>query len=144
MKWSVVVGGAALVVATACVPPPPTGLSHNFVVSYRAQTASPFIPGVRTTVQGTITNTGVTAADYSVQLVSSSGETTSGAATNVLIGQTAVWRVTLDGDVTVAQAGVTSSAKNVGPVAALAVITSERTATLMDSDAPSTPWSTEP
>jgi hypothetical protein len=87
-------------------------------------------------VQGTITNTGVTGADYSVQLVSSSGEATSGAATNVLVGETAVWWVILDGDVTVAQVGVTSSPKVVRHIAAHAVITSQRTSMLADFDAP--------
>ena len=135
MTWRAVAGGAALLVASACVPPP-AGLSHNFVVSYRALTASPFVPGIRTAVQGTITNTGVTAADYLVHLVSSSGETTSGAATNVLVGETAVWWVVLDGDVTVSQVGVISSSKNVSPVSAAAVITSQRTSIVFDFDAP--------
>ena len=111
MRLKLAVVGASLVVASAGCVPTPTGLSHNFVVSYRAPTGSIFVPGIRTAVQGTITNTGVTAADYSVQLVSSSGETTSGAATNVLVGETAVWWVFFDGDVTVAQVGVTSSPK---------------------------------
>jgi hypothetical protein len=135
-RSSVIVAVAAFLVASACGPPPPLGLSHDFAVSYRALSASPFIPGVRTVVQGTITNTGVSGADYSVQLVSSSGETTSAAARNVLVGETAVWWVFLDGDVTVAQDGVTSSPRVVSPVAANAVITSQRTSMLADFDAP--------
>ena len=90
MKWTVVVGGAALVVARrAChrrLPACPTTSSCRTEHGRQA----PLPRGGGTAVQGTITNTGVTAADYSVQLVSSSGETTSGAAINVLIGQTAV------------------------------------------------------
>ena len=65
MRLRLAVVGAAFVVTTACVPPPPKDLSNNFVVSYAGPAPSDFM-AVRA-VQGTVTNTGVTPADYSVE-----------------------------------------------------------------------------
>ena len=45
------------------------GLSYNLVVSHRSLGASPFVPGPWTIVQGTVTDAGVTPADYTVELV---------------------------------------------------------------------------
>jgi hypothetical protein len=133
----VVLAVAALVVASACVPRP-IGPSYNLVVSHRSLGGSPFTPGPWTIVQGTITNTGVAPADYTVELVSSSGETQPNVVLDVLVGQTAIWTATFDGDVTVAELGVTSTPHVVGPVPALAVITSQKVTLYADAPGPMT------
>ena len=121
MRLRLAVVGAAFVVSSACVPPPPKDLSNNFVVSYAGPAPSDFMT-VRA-VQGTVTNTGVTPADYSVEVVASSGQTASYDALDVLAGQTAIWFIGVEGDVTVAQTTVTSSATTASPVPAVATIT---------------------
>jgi hypothetical protein len=122
MRWKLVAATAAFVVTSGCVPPPPVGLSHDFVLSYITPAPSDFESG--TLFQGTVTNTGVTPADYTVALVGSSGQTGTDAVWDVLVGQTAVWSVTLTGsDVTISQAGITASPKVTGPVSAVATIT---------------------
>ena len=122
MRLRLAVVGAAFVVSSACVPPPPKDLSSNFVLSYVGFFAGDLPPGA-TSVGGTVTNTGVTSADYSVEVVASSGQTASYDALDVLAGQTAIWFIGLSGDVTVAQTTVTSSATTASPVPAVATIT---------------------
>jgi hypothetical protein len=138
MRWKVAAAIAAFVVVTSACVPKPMGLSYNLVVSHRSLGASPFVPGPWTIVQGTVTNTGVTPADYTVELVVASGETQPSAVLDVLVGQTAIWSARLTGDVEVAQVRVTSSAKVVGPVAAVAVITSQQLAFYADAPGPIT------
>jgi len=123
MKWTTLAAvGVTSLLASACVPPPPKDLSSNFVVSYVGYFAGDISPGA-TSVAGTVTNTGVTPANYSVEVLASSGDTASYAALDVLAGQTAIWWVNLAGDVTVAQTRVTSSATIASPVPAVATIT---------------------
>jgi hypothetical protein len=132
-----VVAGAALLVTSACVPPP-TSLSHNFVVSYIAPDARD--SSVWTAVQGTVTNTGVTPADYLVELVASSGETRSVEIADVLIGQTALWSTKLPLGDTISQAGATSSPTAATPVPAVAEITSHEPGALVMSYIPNGTW----
>ena len=126
MRWKFAAAAVAFAVTTACVPKP-IGPSHNLVVSYRALLWSPFTPGPSTLVQGTVTNTGVAPADYTVELVMSSGETQPAAVADVLVGETAIWSAGFTGDVTISQVRVTSSAKIASSVPAVAAITSQRT-----------------
>ena len=126
MRWGVAAAGAALLVGSACVPPVPMSLSYDFVVSYIGPSPGEFAPA-STLFGGTVTNTGVTAADYTVTLEGSNGPTGSATVLDVLVGQTAVWSVTLVGsDLTLSQAGVTSTQKVVSPVSAVASITGQR------------------
>ena len=126
MKWKPLAVGVACLSASACVPPP-AGPSHNFVVSYVAPVTPSFSsPNRFTAVQGTITNTGPTAADYTVEVSPSSGETQSGLAVDVLAGQTATWQTLLAGLVTVSEVQVTSTATVAAPVHAVAAITSQK------------------
>jgi hypothetical protein len=125
MRWKLAAAVAALVVASACVPPAPKSLSHDFAVTSLHPGIGEFGPP-STTFEGTVTNTGVSPADYAVTLVGSSGQTGTYAALDVLVGQTAVWTVSLLGsDVALSQTGVTSSPKIVDPVSAVASITRE-------------------
>jgi hypothetical protein len=137
MKWKVAAALAAFIVTSACVPKP-IGLSYNLVVSNRSLGWSPFVAGPWTIVQGTVTNTGVAPADYSVELVSSSGQTQPSAVLDVLVGETAIWSASLTGDVEVAQVRVSSTAKSAGPVPAVAVITAQQIAFYADAPGPMT------
>src|SRR5262245_55714645 len=119
-RWRSIAAVGAFIVASACAPKP-IGPSYNLVVSHQSAGGSPLGPGIWTSLQGTITNTGVAPADYIVRLVGSSGETGSSAVHDVLVGQTAIWWTTIEGDVTVSQVAVTSTAKVAGRVPATAV-----------------------
>ena len=123
MRCKLAAAVVALVAASSCVPPPPISLSHDFAVTSIHPGIGEFGPA-STTFEGTVANTGVTPADYTVTLVGSAGQTSSYTAMDVLVGQTAVWFVHLAGsDVTLSQAEVASSPKVVGPVSAVATIT---------------------
>jgi len=91
-----------------------------------------------TRVEGTITNTGPTAANYTIQVWSSSGSTSSATALDVLAGQTATWTTLLVGLVTVAGVEVTSTPAVAAPVPAVAMITSQRRVMYLDDG-----WRTE-
>jgi hypothetical protein len=117
LRWKLAVGSVAFMMAPACVTPPPKDLSNSFTVTYSATFMT------STAVAGTVTNTGPTPADYSVEVSASSGETASYTALDVLAGQTAVWFIGLEGRVAVSQTRVTSSATIASPVPAVATIT---------------------
>jgi hypothetical protein len=125
---------AFILVTSACVPKP-IGPSHNLVVSHRTLGYSPWVSGPFTIIQGTVTNTGVTPADYTVEVVASSGETQPSSVLDVLVGETGIWSTTLDGDVEVSQVRVSASTKIVGPVPAVAVITSQQVGAYADAPA---------
>jgi hypothetical protein len=136
MRWTIGTA-AALLLATACGPPPAGG-SHTFVVSHRDLLWSPFTSGPSTNVEGTITNIGVDPAEYTVELVASSGEADSDVVTDVLPGETGIWSVFFTGDVTVAQTRVAASEKMAAPVDAVAVITSQHPVLAVDAPGPVT------
>jgi len=138
MNWRLSATAAALVVAAAACVPTPVGSSHNFVVSYRGLLRSPFTSVPSTLVQGTVTNTGLDPADYTVELVTSSGEANSDVVTNVLPGETAIWSVSFTGDVTVTQTRVAAADKMAALVPAAAVITSQQPALVFDAPGPIT------
>jgi len=126
MRWKLAAACAALVAISACVPPTPISLSHDFTVTYIGFAPSDFGPA-GPTFQGTITNTGVTPADYNVTLVGSAGLTGSTIVTDVLVGQTAIWVVNIpNSEPTISQSAVTSSPKAVGPVSTVTTITLQR------------------
>jgi hypothetical protein len=126
MKWGAVAAGVAFVVTSACVPPPPIGLSHDFAVTYIGFAPNDFGPA-GPTFQGTITNTAVAPADYNVTLVGSAGLTGSTIVTDVLVGQTAIWMVTIpNSEPTISHSAVRSSPKAVGPVSTVTTITLQR------------------
>jgi hypothetical protein len=57
---------------------------------------------------------------------------------DVLVGETAIWWTTINGDVTVSQVAVTSTPKVARPVPATAVLTSQRPVFLADAIGPMT------
>jgi hypothetical protein len=136
MKWKPVVAGVALLATNACVPP--KSLSHDFVVSYIAPDARD--SSAWTAVQGTITNTGASPADYLVEVVASSGETQSVTVSDVLAGQTAIWATKFPPGVTIAKAGASASTTAATPVSAVAEITVQAPLALVSGYIPNGTW----